>query len=789
MVALQATAQKTGASGIITGSIIDAETNKGIALAVIKLVLMPDSSSKTIAATTGKDGNFEIVNLAYGYYRLKITHTSYQPITIDSIYIRKDRFDFNVGDIKLSTKTTDLENVIVYVEKPLIENKDGKLIYNVGESALSAGSTTAEILKNMPLVSNDPNGKILLKGKEPKILIDDKPVELTAAQLNDLLESLPGHGVDRIEVITNPTNEYANEQGGVINIVTKKGKIGTTGNIIASAGSRGEGSVNMNVSNRNKGLNISGGISLNTSQISNTSYSKRENIYTDSSNYYNTTGQAKNSNTRPNIRLQIDYETKKKHIWGLQINMFGNSVTNAGLTTYSQLNQYEALYKLSTRQNNTTGNNWNLNIQPAYTWKGKKPGETLRIVAGYVVGSNRNSRDYYQQFYNPNTKIPNGVDSTQNQTGNNDVATIFGRINYDKPMRKKGWRYSVGGTWNGNMNKNQLNTFFLKKPENVLLNNALLSSNFKFAQHLYTARVGLTGLINKKLHITTNLQLEETNFSFNFLSNNTSKKNNYWNLLPSITIRQDFSAKANISAVYRKTVRRPGIGELNPAIDYNDPYNLRFGNTELSPSVAHNYSLTYSATMGKSYINTVLAYNKITNIFSTIRSLEPDGKTYTTYKNIDNRNEYELSVWGGHTFSKMVRVNASAGYTYNQYGNVQKKLYRYQDGASYYTALNYNLLFSNVFNMDGNFRFSSVASPQGKTRSNLTMNIGVQHKFVQRRLAIGFNITDPFRTTQLLTYTYGTNFILENFNSAKTKNYRLSISWQLNKPVAPKKRK
>jgi ferric enterobactin receptor len=83
-----------------------------------------------------------------------------------------------------------LQDIIVYSEKPLIENKDGKITFNVGESALSAGSTTAELLKNMPLVQNDPNGKILLKGKEPKILIDDKPTDLTAQQLNDLLESL-----------------------------------------------------------------------------------------------------------------------------------------------------------------------------------------------------------------------------------------------------------------------------------------------------------------------------------------------------------------------------------------------------------------------------------------------------------------------------------------------------------------------------------------------------------------------------------------------------------------------
>src|SRR2546430_9337517 len=49
--------------------------------------------------------------------------------------------------------------------------------FNAGESALSAGSTANELLQNVPLVTKDPTGKILVRGKEPKILIDDKPEE------------------------------------------------------------------------------------------------------------------------------------------------------------------------------------------------------------------------------------------------------------------------------------------------------------------------------------------------------------------------------------------------------------------------------------------------------------------------------------------------------------------------------------------------------------------------------------------------------------------------------------
>jgi outer membrane receptor for ferrienterochelin and colicin len=71
-------------------------------------------------------------------------------------------------------------------------------------------------------------------------------VELNLQQLQDLLESLPGSSIEKIEVMTNPPPQYANEQGGVINIVTKKGKVGKSGRINISAGTRGEGSINWN---------------------------------------------------------------------------------------------------------------------------------------------------------------------------------------------------------------------------------------------------------------------------------------------------------------------------------------------------------------------------------------------------------------------------------------------------------------------------------------------------------------------------------------------------------------
>ena len=781
---LKAAAQKNTAVGIVMGNVLDADDSKPLAGTTITLRRMGDSTlSKSFI--TGTDGAFEIDRLPFGHYTIRFTQMGYASLQMDSIYLRDDRFDFNLGDIKLSKASNPLDNVIVYAEKPLIENKDGKISYNVGESALSAGSNTAELLKNMPLVSNDPNGKILLKGKEPRILIDDKPVDLNAQQLADLLESLPGSSIEKIELLQNPPPQYATEQGGVINIVTKKGKVGWVGKVSLSVGTRGEGMVNGNGSYRGNKVNISIAAGTGASIIKGSSYSRRENVYKDSSNYFNTDGAWENRSLRPNFRFQLDYDADKRNQWGVVLQGNSSHFDNESNTQYGNLNRNKELYRLSRRNNTSNGDNYSINPQFSYTHKGKNPAQVLRIIGGYSYGKTNNDRLFFQEFLKPDGS-PTGTDSTQQQETNNLTHNISLRVNYDVPLKLKGWTFSTGASGATTNNHNILNTFYLKKPENTLTPSPALSSDFTFAQQIYTVRAGVTATLSPSWRAVVNLQLEETRFNFNFKNGSNGTTNDYRNLLPAVTLRKEFSRQFNLAWVYRQSIRRPGINELNPAIDYGDPYNLRFGNPSLNPSTAHNFDFNINWSKGKSYINGSLGYNKVQDIINSIRTLQTDGKTNTTYQNIASRNEYEAGVWGGYTFSKKLRMNWSAGYSFNQYGKREKELFKYRDGSSLYASLNYNILLSPLFTLDGNFRFSSFADPQGRARSNVNMNLGAQYKFFSKRLIVAFNAIDPLRTQRLTTYTYGSNFNLESFNSTRTRNFRIALTWQLNKVAVSK---
>ena len=93
---LQLQAQQP-APGIIAGNIID-EKSKAVRDATVELVPFSDSlKKKTIVSD--KDGGFTFTSLGYDHYRLRISYVGFKPLTIDSIHVRADRYDFNLNDI------------------------------------------------------------------------------------------------------------------------------------------------------------------------------------------------------------------------------------------------------------------------------------------------------------------------------------------------------------------------------------------------------------------------------------------------------------------------------------------------------------------------------------------------------------------------------------------------------------------------------------------------------------------------------------------------------------------
>jgi ferric enterobactin receptor len=769
LVGIGGTAQPTKADGQIVAKVFGAPNQPLLDGATAQLWLLADSG-RVWRTATAQNGYVEFLNLRLGLYRLSVSHVGYATHTVDSIELRVDRFEVDLGDLRLSPGADGIRTVVVLAKKQLFENSDGKLTYNVGESAQSSGSSTADLLRNMPMTSTDPSGNLLLKGKPPRILIDDKPVELTGQQLNDLLEGLGAANIERVELMQNPPPQFAGEPGGVINIVTKKGSTGLTGKATVGAGTRGEGNGSLNLSYRHAAINFGASLSSGFGQVQGRSWSERTNFFADSSNQLHTASTSRNAYMRPGLRIQLDVQPNPQHQWSVVLQANGNGFNNRSVSNFGSLNRHDLLWRISRRSNHTTGNSWQWNPQVSYRWRAKNPQHFLQIIAAMSWGSYQNHRDFYQQFLDPFTSRPL-ADSAQNQQTNNGQHSHSLRVTYNLPLGAKVWALTAGASTAQNHYHNALNTFLVNKLTGEQTLWPLLSNATRFVQTVSTARLGL--VLNAKGGWRSSAQLQ------------TPSSNRYLSLLPSATIRKDLSQRTNLSFVYRKSLRRPAMSELNPAVDYNDPYNLRFGNPLLAPSSAHNFDFTFVFNQGKHYLNASLGYNRVGNIINTIRTLQPDGKTLVTFQNVATKHEYEAAVFGGYAFAKIFRVNASAGITYNQYADADRKKFGYRNGITSYLSTNYNIIIASAFTVDGSCKFSRFADAQGSARSNLAMSLGAQYKFFDRRLVVAVNAVDPFLPQRQRSLVAAPNFLLENFTQNRTKNYRLVLGWVLRPKSKP----
>src|SRR6185295_5225242 len=81
--------------GIIIGNILD-EKSRGLEGATVLLSDLKDSSI-TRSALSDANGAFRINQIPFGYYRLKISFTGLQTLVMDSIFVRAERYDFNLN--------------------------------------------------------------------------------------------------------------------------------------------------------------------------------------------------------------------------------------------------------------------------------------------------------------------------------------------------------------------------------------------------------------------------------------------------------------------------------------------------------------------------------------------------------------------------------------------------------------------------------------------------------------------------------------------------------------------
>ena len=160
---------KTQAQTIsVSGSVKDTIQNKGVQNAVVLLLTPVDSVLYKFARTDTK-GNYSFRNIKEGNYILITTHPYFADF-LDNISLGTN--DVSIPQIPLTSKSKLLQEVIVKTGNP-IRIKGDTTIYTADSFKVSANANVEELLKKLPGIQVDKNGKITAMGEQvTKVLVD-----------------------------------------------------------------------------------------------------------------------------------------------------------------------------------------------------------------------------------------------------------------------------------------------------------------------------------------------------------------------------------------------------------------------------------------------------------------------------------------------------------------------------------------------------------------------------------------------------------------------------------------
>jgi len=248
--------------GTIKAKLIDATTKQPVEFASISIAIAKDSSIVR-NSVSDKTGIVEFTGLALGSYRLTVYQLGLQTVKLPfSLTAVKPYADF--GDIIMEASVHNLKQVNIEAEKAPITIKKDTVEFNAGSFKTQKNDNVEELLKKLPGVDVDKDGKITAQGKEvTKVLVDGK--EFFGNDPKAVTKNLPADAIAKVQLIDDKTENSKKtgiddgQREKVINVTLKEDKKhGWFGNMAAATGNsdRYLGQFNMNHFDKTKQISI-----------------------------------------------------------------------------------------------------------------------------------------------------------------------------------------------------------------------------------------------------------------------------------------------------------------------------------------------------------------------------------------------------------------------------------------------------------------------------------------------------------------------------------------------------
>lgn len=765
--------------GNISGQLED-EKGIGVSYANVALLKASDSSLVT-GSVTDEAGKFKIKSPATGKYFLRISAIGFTNYETPAINISTTDRSKSLGKIILKEDVQQLEEVKVQSLRPTIVNEVDKMVVSIEGTALAAGNSAFDILAKAPGVWIDQDGNIQLNGKGGvKIMLDGRPSYLSARELQNMLEGMSAENIKNLEIITNPSARYdAEGASGIINITLKKNELmGINGSIYGGYEFR-----------TLHGYSFGGNINVKKgkwSSFANLDMARRPWVRTSTmirefndqgaSTRFDQTGREEVIRYTPSLRLGTDFDINDKHSLGIMANLSYHDAEH-DFRTDSFLKNGAPENNLFIDADNYTAyqfSNGTFNLH--YMGKLDTTGTELSADLDYVRLNNEGNAEFYNNFYTieGNNLIDQEILNSDNPTYY-DIYSV--KIDFTKKINGLG-KVEVGAKASYVKSDNKLN--FYKVEEGVKINDPNRSNHFVYTEYIYAAYANFNAKLNETWNVQAGLRAERTVAEGESVTLNQRTPRDYTNLFPSIFIQQKVSDNYQISYNYSRRIDRPRYDNLNPFIFYLDPYTWATGNPYLKPQYTNSFELKQTL---KNNYNLILGYAITEDFMAEIPEQNNDDKTTIfSQRNGDDFKNLSATLVAPIQITPKWGMNNNIVFAYQKFTTVLDET-PLENNETFFMAQT-----TNNFQLPKDAKFELSAAYQGplayglyKIESQWWIDAGIKKSFMDKKLDVSLNVTDIFRTRQVI----GSANIGENINSFdqyfSAQSFKINIRYMFNK--------
>ncbi|KAA6352286.1 hypothetical protein EZS27_000468 [termite gut metagenome] len=519
--------QNSGNAINVNGIIFEktSRNNKEVELPVYmaNICLLNVGDSSVVKCTTSNDkGYFLLKSVIPNNYLLSFSCLGYgkfyKRIVKDDFRQKKE---IDLGRIQMEESSIEMEEVTIIGSLPEVTVKEDTLEYNPAAFQMPESTVVEDLLKRLPGLEVETDGKITVAGKEVRrVFVDGK--EFFGRDPKMATKNITINVIDKIQVIDKKsdiallTGVDDGEEETIINLTIKKGmKKGWMGNVSAGTGTTIDGAYNKTPRYSSNGM-----ISrfLEEDQIA---------LVFNSNNINNQGSTDQGNNARSAMRSSSSGGngiTNSSTIGLNVVDIVSDKLKVGGNIRYNHSDafvEHESFRKnllidsVSYRKRNDLDRNYSQNI--AFDTKSEYTPDSLNtiVLSTRISYNHSNSHDVSEQSTLAGDRDSTKVNASEAETNVLSSGWVIGtELTWSRRFEKKGRRlnFTLAADWNfsnGTGTNISTSEFFLRPDRNKYLNQDLNTNSNTNSYNFRTSYIEPVGY-NNTLQISYNFRYNKT---------------------------------------------------------------------------------------------------------------------------------------------------------------------------------------------------------------------------------------------------------------------------------------